>query len=110
MVELPDDELREVTALAFGAYNAMETTKRRHIDYLNLLEAKRKKFNLEATRKECDLLASLLADHNLAVTRFKTQAQQLKHTAPDAHLGLFQYIGGLNEVFAELETPFESSH
>ncbi len=110
MTELPDDELRKTTVLAFSAYNAMETTKRRHFDYLNLLEAKRKKFNLEATSKERDLLASLLADHNLAVTGFKAQAEHLKRTAPDAHLRLFQYIGCLNEVFDDLETASKSSH
>ena len=98
MSELLEDSTRELVSPALIAYNAMETTKRRHFDYLNLLEARRKNFNIEATSEERDLLASLLTDHDHAVRNFKTQTELLQNAAPEAHVSLFKYIGMLNEV------------
>ncbi len=103
MAELLDKSARESVADALLAYNAMETTKRRHFDYLNLLEAKRKKFNLSPTQEEQDLLASLLADHDQTVKKFKTQTQSLLLAQPDAHRSLFSYISTLNEALSAIE-------
>lgn len=93
-----DGETRELASPALIAYSAMEATKRRHFDYLNLLEARRKNFNLEASDEQQKLLASLLTDHDQAVVNFKTQSQLLQESAPDAHISLFKYIGMLNEL------------
>lgn len=109
MSELLDDQTRELVLPAFIAYNAMETTKRRHFDYLNLLEAKRKNFNIEATSEERELLASLLTDHDQSVRNFKNQAQQLQDVAPDASVLLFKYIGTLNDMPGPAE-PAGPSH
>ncbi len=103
MAELLDDPTRESVADALLAYNAMETTKRRHFDYLNLLEAKRKKFNLSPTQEEQGLLASLLADHDQTVKEFKVQSQSLLLADADAHRSLFGYISVLNEVLSVIE-------
>lgn len=108
LADLLDDEFRGVVSQALIAYNAMETTKRRHFDYLNLLESKRKKFNLDATAEEAALLAALLSDHDQTVKHFKSEAQFLQKSAPAAHIALFKYIGMLNEVLgdsAESDTP-----
>ena len=98
MTDLLDSATRDTVSAALLAYNAMETTKRRHFDYLNQLEAKREKFNLAATEGETDLLASLLADHNLAVNHFKFQSSELLRSGQEAHTALFSYIALLNET------------
>lgn len=110
MGEVLDDETRELAAEAMIAYNAMETTKRRHFDYLNMLESKRKKFNLEATSEETELLASLLRDHDQSVKSFKLQAGSLQSVSPESHLSLFKYIGMLNKLFGDSAAASESSH
>lgn len=110
MAELLNDEMRDLASVALLAYNAMETTKRRHFDYLNMLESKRKKFNLEASSKEKALLGSLLADHDRTVKYFKTEAQLLQKASPEAHRSLFTYIGLLNEVFTDSASASDSSH
>jgi len=46
------DQYRLEFAPVLRSYNAMETTKRRHFDYLSMLENKKKKFNLSATAEE----------------------------------------------------------
>jgi len=88
-------------AAALLAYNAMETTKRRHFDYLTLLEQKKKKFNLEPTAENQDLLASMLVDHDQAVKSFRQESQKLQLEQPDAHLSMFTYISTLNDALQE---------
>lgn len=110
MSELLDDEAREKAAAALIAYNAMETTKRRHFDYLSMLESKRKKFNLDATPEETALLGALLQDHDYAVKTFKAQAQVLQSESPESHRSLFRYIGLLNQIFSDSNEAMESSH
>ena len=41
----PDDILDGVAALSWQAYNAMETTKRRHFDLLEIIDNKKKNYN-----------------------------------------------------------------
>lgn len=108
MAELLDDSTRNSVSDALLAYNAMETTKRRHFDYMSLLEAKKKKFNLSITEEEQALLKTLLTDHDLAVKNFKQQSQSLLLAEPAAHRSLFNYIGVLNEALGEVAAV--SSH
>jgi len=112
MTELLEDETRELVSPALIAYSAMEATKRRHFDYLNLLEARRKNFNLEMNDDQKKLLASLLTDHDQAVVNFKAQSLQLQESAPDAHISLFKYIGMLNELVesAQVADPNSDSN
>ena len=98
MSELLKDDTRELVSPALIGYNAMEATKRRHFDFLNLLEARQKNYNIEATGEERELLASLLADHDHAVRNFKNQTRHLQDAAPEACASLFRYIGILNEL------------
>jgi len=76
----------------------METTKRRHFDYLSILENKKKKFNLPATSEEVDTLQRLLRDHNDEVGTFKKLSDELKNGNPLAHQACFEYIGALNRA------------
>ena len=98
------DQFRAEFAPVLRSYNAMETTKRRHFDYLSMLEYKKKKFNLAATVAEESTLQNLLRDHNDEVQEFKTLSQQLKSSNPLAHEALFQYIGHLNSALAPVNT------
>lgn len=90
---------RDVAQQAFRCYNAMETTKRRHLDLLTQLDNKKKNFNLDPTTDESALLASLLSDHDNEVSAFGLASKQLKNQHPEAHAALFAYIGRLNSVF-----------
>lgn len=91
---------RVLFSSAMRSYNAMETTKRRHFDYLTMLESKKKKYNIEATVEERELLESLLLDHHEEVQAFKKRCDQLKVENEDAHQALFEYITRLNGVFS----------
>lgn len=87
---------------AMRSYNAMETTKRRHFDYMTMLETKKKKFNLDITEQESSMLASLLRDHNDEVMAFKSRSDALKSANPDAHKALFEYLAKINKAMAPL--------
>ena len=102
MTDLLDDNTRETVSAALLAYNAMETTKRRHFDFLNLIETKKKKFNLSSTKEESQLLDSLLSDHNQAVKQFNMQTQTLLLAEPEAHQSLFSYISVLNQTLNQI--------
>ncbi len=94
------DQFRADFAPVFRSYNAMETTKRRHFDYMSMLEHKKKKFNLSATAEETLVLGNLLRDHNDEVHTFKRLSDALKNESPLAHQSLFEYIGSLNRALA----------
>ena len=94
------DQYRPEFASVLRSYNAMETTKRRHFDYLSMLENKKKKFNLSATAQEELTLGNLLRDHNDEVHEFRLLSDQLKSSNPIAHQALFEYIGGINRALA----------
>jgi Uri superfamily endonuclease len=94
------DQYRLEFAPVLRSYNAMETTKRRHFDYLSMLENKKKKFNLSATAEEELTLGNLLRDHNDEVQEFKLLSDRLKSSNPIAHQALFEYIGGINRALA----------
>ena len=89
----PSSILEGVAANTWQAYNAMQTTKQRHYDLLQILENKKKKFNLDPTEKDQALLQNLLSDHDAQVKRFTLASQQLKQSDAAAHTSLFVYIG-----------------
>jgi len=97
-------QFREDFASVFRSYNAMETTKRRHFDYMSMLEHKKKKFNLAATPEESLTLENLLRDHNDEVQMFKQLSDSLKSDNPIAHQALFAYIGSLNQALSPVST------
>ena len=92
------DQQREDSAAAWQAYNAMETTKQRHFDFLNVLERKKKNFNLDPTEEDNVILEQLLKDHDQHVKLFTHQSQALKEKNPETHQALFLYIGKINEL------------
>ena len=94
------DQYRGEFSSVLRSYNAMETTKRRHFDYMSMLENKKKKFNLSASPEEALTLQNLLRDHNDEVKTFKQLSDNLKADSPIAHQALFEYIGGLNRALA----------
>lgn len=94
----PANVLDGEAAGAWEAYNAMQTTKQRHYDLLQIIDNKKKKFNIDATEKDIALLANLLEDHDAQVKRFTAASTSLKQTNPDAHRAVFEYIGIINQA------------
>lgn len=93
----PEDILEGVAADAWQAYNAMESTKRRHYQLLEILENKKKNYALAPTEKEQRRLAGLLKDHDQQVSRFTAASLALKQADSAAHLALFVYIGEISD-------------
>ena len=93
----PDDILEGVAADAWQAYNAMESTKRRHYQLLEVLDNKKKNYALEPTDEEQRRLAYLLKDHDQQVSRFTAASLALKQADSTAHLALFVYIGEISD-------------
>ena len=89
---------RESARAAFQAYNAMETTKRRHFDYLAKLEAARKLKGTEPDASERELLAQLLSDHDAQVQEFSSASAELKAADAEAFAALWRYIGMVNQL------------
>lgn len=87
---------------AMRSYNAMETTKRRHFDFLTVLETKKKKFNLDATPADTEMLKCLLRDHDEEVRAFKSRCEALKAENPQAHAALFSYLAEINQAMAPI--------
>ena len=89
----PDDILEGVAADAWQAYNAMESTKRRHYQLLEILDSKKKNYNILPSESEQMRLAGLLRDHDQQVSRFTAASSALKQADAAAHIALFVYIG-----------------
>jgi len=100
-ISRPDELLDDVAAMALQAYNAMETTKRRHFELLEVLDNKKKNYNIDPTEHDKKLIAFLLRDHDEQVKRFTQASIELKGTDRPAHAALFAYIGMINHVFDE---------
>ena len=92
--------VERIYAGTLRCYNSMETTKRRHFDYMSLLEARQKKFNISPSTSDSALLASLLSDHDREVQAFVDSSDALKQSDPSAHQVLFEYIGRINTALA----------
>lgn len=79
----------------------METTKRRHFDFLEVLDNKKKNYNIDPTENDKRLLECLLQDHDEQVKRFTKASLALKDSDINAHTALFEYIGGINHASEE---------
>ena len=97
-IERPDVALNGIASDTWQAFNAMETTKRRHYSLLEILDNKKKNYNLEPSVREQQLLAALLKDHDEQVKRFTLASKTLKQLDAAAHLQLFRYISGVSEL------------
>lgn len=98
LIERPADVLEGDAADAWQAYNAMETTKQRHFEMLEMLDNKKKNYNIDPTNADQRLLECLLADHDQQVKRFTVASRQLKEQNLSAHGALFDYIGAINQA------------
>ncbi len=96
-----DEQQRAMALDTLRCFNSMETTKRRHIDLLTLLDSKKKRFNLDPTGDEKLLLEALLRDHDGEVAAFASASAALKARDAAAHAALFVYIGKLAGALAE---------
>lgn len=85
-----------IAASLMQAYNAMETTKRRHFELLSILDNKKKNYNLEPSERERRVLAALLRDHDEQVQRFTLASSRLKDQDQSAHSAVFVYIGAIS--------------
>lgn len=99
-----NEKQRQATAATWQAYNALETTKRRHFGYLEALESRRNKFNMEPSEAENQMLARLLSDHDEQVTAFKLASETLRNSNREAFDALWVYINEINVALV----PFES--
>ncbi len=79
------------------AYNAMFESKQRHYEFLDILENKKKKFNLSPTDADKQKLAEYLSQHDVQVKRFIELSQQLKSSAPESHALFIQFITQLGD-------------
>jgi hypothetical protein len=95
--ERPHELLSGIAALAWQAFNAMETTKRRHFSLLEVMDNRKKNYNIDPGEREKAMLACLLRDHDEQVRRFTEASLYLKSQDPEAHKALFVYIGEINQ-------------
>lgn len=99
----PSSVLDGVAADTWQAYNAMLTTKQRHYELLQILENKKKKFNIDPTDEDQVLMKNLLSDHDAQVKRFTAASQSLKADDAAAHQTLFVYIAQLASLTGDGE-------
>ena len=97
--------LDDASSDAWQAYNAMFETKQQHYEFLEILENKKKKFNISPSESDKQKLAEYLAEHDKQVKRFTLLAQQLKATNPESHLNLFKFIAQLGDGKPDQKTP-----
>lgn len=100
----PDELLAGIAADAWQAFNAMETTKRRHFEQLEVLENRKKNYNIDPSEADRQLLAGLLRDHDEQVVRFSEASLSLKQRDAAAHLALFSYIALVNQAAEKRRT------
>ncbi|MBX2884007.1 MAG: hypothetical protein KTR32_28900 [Granulosicoccus sp.] len=93
ILEAPDG----IGVRAWQAFNAMEATKRRHFEYLEILDEKKKNYNIDPTASDKQRLACLLMDHDDQVKRFTEESRALKSADSAAHTALFLYIGLISD-------------
>lgn len=93
----PDELLSGIAAPAWQAFNAMETTKLRHFSLMEVMDNRKKNYNIDPSERETVLLACLLRDHDEQVQRFAECSMALKAQDPAAHKALFGYIGQINQ-------------
>ena len=84
---------------AWQAYNAMETTKQRHITLLAGLENRYGSLD-KAPTTETLLLDKLLHDHDVQVKRFTREMAALKVADAGVHAALLAYMQEINMTLA----------
>ena len=89
----PSNLLDTEAAATWQAYNAMETTKTRHYTLLEIIDNKKKNYNIDPSDSDKQMLQFLLDDHSAQVKRFTEASQQLKLANEAGHKQLFEYIG-----------------
>ncbi len=89
----PSSLLDNDAAGTWQAYNAMETTKTRHYALLEIIDNKKKNYNIDPTDTDKQMLQFLLDDHSAQVKRFTEASKLLKTTNEAGHKQLFDYIG-----------------
>lgn len=90
-------ELSEHSLPAWQAYSGMFDTKQKHYEFLEVLENKKKKFNLSPTDDDKQKLAGYLSEHSAQVKQFTKLSIELKASHPEAHLQLFNFIAKLGD-------------
>ena len=78
------DELPPAARPVWVAYETMTRTKQAHIDHLRALEEQQKSTGRPPTPGEKSRLAELLAEHDQAVSAFKSLLNQLRVSDPGA--------------------------
>ncbi len=89
----PSALLDNEASAAWQAYNAMETTKTRHYTLLEIIDNKKKNYNIDPTDTDKAMLQFLLDDHSAQVKHFTEASKLLKTTNEAGHKQLFDYIG-----------------
>ena len=89
----PSNLLGNEAADTWQAYNAMETTKARHYTLLEIIDNKKKNYNIDPSDTDKQMLQFLLDDHSAQVTRFTEASKLLKVANEAGHKQLFDYIG-----------------
>ncbi len=89
-------EQRHNAASVLTAYNAMETTKRRHITLLEAGTTREKKFGLSPSQLERELLQTLLADHDAEVKGFQRAVAALKAQDREALAAVFAHFAKID--------------
>jgi len=99
-----ESELDEHCQETWRAYAAMFESKQRHYEFLEILENKKKKFNLSPSEDDKEQLDGYLAEHDEKVKQFTHLSQVLKAEHPESHLMLFRFIGKLGDGVPSTET------
>jgi len=79
--------------------------QQQHYEFLEILENKKKKFNISPSESDKQKLADYLSEHDRQVKRFTQLAQELKSTNPESHLNLFKFIAELGDGAPSEKTP-----
>ena len=72
--------------------------------YLQAMETRCNKFNIEPSENENQMLARLLRDHDEQVSAFKTASDRLRNANPEAFDALWIYINEINSTLDPLES------
>lgn len=87
--------LDEQAKPVWQAYTAMFESKQRHYEFLEVLENKKKKFNIHPSEKDKLQLAEFLEQHDSQVKTFTQLSLALKKDFPESHKNLFAFIAQL---------------
>ena len=72
--------------------------------YLQAMETRCNKFNIEPSENEHQMLVRLLRDHDEQVSAFKTASDRLRNANREAFDALWIYINEINSTLDPLES------